>query len=69
MILDDLKRLREMVKERDLVIGRLSRRIEELTIQLADVQIACRLKDKLIAEREVEIDELKERLRDGAFVG
>ena len=69
MILDDLKRLREMVKERDLVIGRLSSRIEELTIQLADAQIACRLKDKLIAEREVEISDIKKRLRNISRMG
>ena len=69
MILEELKRLKSALADSSSEIARLNKKCEELISQLADVQLSCRVKDRIIAEREVTIDDLKERIRDVEIMG
>lgn len=69
MILEELKRLKAALADSSAEIARLNKKCEELISQLADVQLSCRVKDRIIAEREVTIDDLKERIRDVEIMG
>ena len=69
MILEELKRLKAALADSSAEIARLNKKCEELISQLADVQLSCRAKDRIIAEREVTIDDLKERIRDVEIMG
>ena len=69
MILKELKRLKAALADSSAEIARLNKKCEELISQLADVQLSCRVKDRIIAEREVTIDDLKERIRDVEIMG
>ena len=68
-VFDEVKLLNKKLKETSKVIEKLNKRIEELTIQLSDAQCSCRTKDRIIAGMEVEIDDIKKRLRESAFMG